>query len=185
MNGFGRTRVTALASRLGPPHFDVAYSSPLARARETASMLLTGSAASISEVADITELGYGMWQGSSPSDWPGGAAAVWERDPWAVDFPGGESLTRLRERACPAIARIIGAHPGCQILVSGHGHCNRVMLIDGLALDVRCFWQIRHPNASCYRIEYRREGSGQWAATNATLITCGDEESASWHRPSP
>jgi broad specificity phosphatase PhoE len=177
MNAAGRAQISLLASRLWPTRFDAAYTSPLSRARDTASILLAGSSTHINDEPDIAELHYGTWQGLISTDWPGNAAAIWRRDPWAIEFPGGESLGRLRERANRAVTRLIETHGGSAILLSAHGHTNRVILIDGLALEPLHFWHIPHPNASAYRIEYRRDGPRRWAATNPTLITCSGEES--------
>jgi broad specificity phosphatase PhoE len=69
-----------------------------------------------------------------------------------VSFPGGESLEEVRVRAASAAERIVAAHGGESVLVSGHGHLNRVLLIHLLGWPRERFWKIEQPNAACWRL---------------------------------
>ena len=48
--------------------------------------------------------------------------------------------------------RILAAHEGETVLVSGHGHLNRVLLIHLLEWPRERFWAIAQPNAACWRL---------------------------------
>jgi broad specificity phosphatase PhoE len=69
-----------------------------------------------------------------------------------VRFPGGESLEDVRTRAAAALDRILAAHPEGVVLLSGHGHLNRVLLIHLLGWPRERFWEIAQPNAACWRL---------------------------------
>lgn len=45
----------------------------------------------------------------------------WESDPYAVTFPGGETLAQFRYRVGEAVARVTRTHPGETIVVCCHG----------------------------------------------------------------
>jgi broad specificity phosphatase PhoE len=155
LNDAGRAQAGALAERLGGVRFDAAYTSPLRRAVDTARAVLRGAEVPLAEVRGLQELCYGLWQGRGQE--PGGRCNPglewrWKESPWSVRFPGGESLEEVRERAAAAIERIVDAHPGGVVLVSGHGHLNRVLLIHLLGWPRDSFWSIAQPNAACWRL---------------------------------
>jgi probable phosphoglycerate mutase len=45
----------------------------------------------------------------------------WESDPFAVTFPGGETVAGLHHRVGEAVSRVIARHPGKTIVVCCHG----------------------------------------------------------------
>ncbi|HEX8432442.1 MAG TPA: histidine phosphatase family protein, partial [Longimicrobium sp.] len=88
-----------------------------------------------------------------------GLAWRWRERPWEARFPGGESLDEVSERGVAATERIVRAHGGGVVLVSGHGHLNRVLLIHLLGLPRADFWTIDQPNASCTVVTLRADGA--------------------------
>lgn len=50
---------------------------------------------------------------------------------------------------------LVRAHEGERVLVSAHGHLNRVLLIHALGLSRDVFWQVPQTNASCVVVEVR------------------------------
>jgi broad specificity phosphatase PhoE len=145
----GRAQAEALARSLADIAVDAAYTSPLARARETASIVLAGRNVVPLAVPELRELSYGLLEGVAPdarrAGWPD-LDARWPADPWAVAFPGGESLDALAARVLPAWTRIVAAHPGETVLVSGHGHVNRVLLLHARRQPREAFWAVAQPN---------------------------------------
>lgn len=151
LNDTGREQAEALAERLAGVAFDAAYTSPLRRAEDTARAVLGATSVPLMRVRELMELSYGHWQGRSP-----GAAELelqWRQAPWTVRFPGGESLEDVRMRAAAAVGAIVAAHGGEKVLVSGHGHLNRVLLIHLLGRPRETFWEIAQPNGACWRLE--------------------------------
>ena len=154
MNAAGIAQVERLSAILRETNLDAAYTSPLGRSRTTADMLLRGRGVQAVSDPDLAELSYGTLQGQVPREWPEELRSGWQAAPWSITFPEGESLELVRRRAIPVVRRIVTAHPREMILVSAHGHLNRVVIMDLLSLDRDSFWSIAQPNAGAYRIEF-------------------------------
>ncbi|HEY0928764.1 MAG TPA: nicotinate-nucleotide--dimethylbenzimidazole phosphoribosyltransferase [Gemmatimonas sp.] len=164
MSARGEQQVLRLRSRLAASGaldaITAAYTSPLARAIRTSELLLHDAAQPANVDDDLVELSYGRWQGSSPLDWPPGADAQWRLDPWSLDFPDGESLAAVRTRAMQALSRIVQRHPGESVLVSAHGHFNRVVLLDALGMSPLDFWSLHQPNADAWWVSCTQGETG-------------------------
>lgn len=148
MNDRGRRQVDALAESLRNVAIAAAYSSPLLRAAETAKAIARDVPVHL--VPDLSELNYGALQGQRFADWPEEVLRQWEADPWSVTFPGGESLCDVRLRVSRAFRRIADAHRCGYVLISGHGHVNRVLLSEMLGLANDAFWRIAQPNTGTF-----------------------------------
>lgn len=162
LNGRGRAQCRDLAARLAGVRFDAAYTSPLARARETAASVLAGGGPPAVVLPELREISYGLWQGRGSV--PRGRCNAglewrWRESPWSVRFPGGESLGDVARRAAPVLRGIVAAHPAERVLVSGHGHVNRVLLIELLGWPRERFWQVEQPNGGCWRIHVSADGA--------------------------
>ena len=171
LNDLGQQQARDLAGTLAGIRFDAAYTSPLRRARETADAVLAGRGLVPTVLPELREFSYGLWQGRGSV--PRGRCNAglewrWRHSPWSVRFPGGETLEEVRLRAAPVLEGIIAAHPAETVLVSGHGHLNRVLLIHLLGWPRDRFWQIGQHNAACWRITARQE-EGRTAATAEVL----------------
>ncbi|HEY0777816.1 MAG TPA: histidine phosphatase family protein [Gemmatirosa sp.] len=167
LSAHGRAQAAALALRLAPVAFDAVYTSPLARARETAEVVLAGRgpgglALVAHPVPAFGEFGYGAWEGVAPDErrarWPD-LDARWSDDPWTVTPPGGESLAALAARVLPAWNRLLGEHAGGTIAVFAHGHVNRVILLHARALPREAFWSVAQPNASAVLLDCRPDAT--------------------------
>lgn len=161
LNAAGRAQAEALAQRLAGVRLDAAYTSPLRRARDTAAAVLRGRAAPLHEMPELRELCYGLWQGRGSA--PAGRCSPglewrWRWDPWSVRFPGGETLDEVRDRARVAVETMLRAHPGGSVLVSGHGHLNRVLLTHALGWPRARFWEIDQPNGCCEVLQWNGSG---------------------------
>lgn len=152
MNAIGEQQMIALADHLSSVRFDAAYTSPLQRARDSARILLGPSSLSATEVPELSELSYGTWQGTAFLEWPDGALDQWKSNPWEMEFPDGETLRQVRTRAMLALQRIVHAHPAQTVLVSAHGHVNRVVLTALAYYAEHEFWEIRQPNGAVWKL---------------------------------
>lgn len=172
MNATGHAQIASLAVALGSVAFAAAYTSPLSRARLTAGAVLASRALDAVVEPDLRELSYGDWQGLTLQEWPGDVADRWAAHPWTVTFPNGESLAAAQARAVAVIGRIVAAHAGQCVLVSAHGHLNRLLLLHARRADPTTFWDIVQPNGGACRIDYRMYGAGA-NAVSVTPITVG------------
>ena len=159
LNACGRNQAEALADALRDVRFDAAYSSPLARARRTAETILRRSDVRVTSMPALSEMSYGAWQGLTPDEWPDDARSRWTNSPWQMTFPEGESLDMVQQRVGPVIDQIVRRHAGETVLISGHGHANRVILISAGYCARDAFWDIAQPNGGAWVLEYDTEGT--------------------------
>lgn len=166
MNAAGERQVAALREQLSAIRFDAAYSSPLARASNTARILLRGADVVLSAVPELSELSYGTWQGTTHAEWPDDAATEWRANPWATTFPDGESLADVQRRVVPALQNIVSAHAGSAdstLLVAAHGHVNRVLLLALTGKPESEFWSFKQDNCETWKLTFKAEaGSVQF-----------------------
>lgn len=151
LDATGVAQANTLAGALAGVEIDAAYTSPLVRARDTARIVLHGRGVISVVVPDFRELSYGRLTGKTPAERQTEAADLencWRADPWSVEFPEGESLAALAARVLPTWDRIIAAHVGETVLVSSHGHVNRVLLLHARNMPREKFWSIEQPNGS-------------------------------------
>lgn len=149
----GREQVDALAMSLSSVPFDAAYTSPLPRAVATAAAILGGRGLRAATVPTLSELSYGALQGARFDDWPRGLSTAWKGDPWSVTFPAGESLAIVRDRVLPVFRSIVAGHAGETVLISAHGHVNRLILLDVSDRPSTDFWQIEQDNGGWTLLE--------------------------------
>jgi broad specificity phosphatase PhoE len=154
MNAAGVAQVEALANELAHVVFDAAYTSPLTRTRETAAAILRRQRLRAMPIPELIELSYGELQGTTSDSWEPSFASAWLSDPWSIAFPGGESLAMVRDRAVPVLQRIVAMHPGETVLISGHGHLNRVLALHALARPDHEFWKLEQANASALVLQF-------------------------------
>lgn len=148
----GWRQADTLATELRAVHLDAAFSSPLERARSTAATVCDDRALRVQVLDDLREICYGRWQGLDAAACAADDADLhrrWLTDPWSVTFPGGESLADVDLRARRALEHVARKHPACTVLVSAHGHLNRVLLLRALGLPPESFWKVEQPNACC------------------------------------
>lgn len=149
----GRAQVESLTASLSEVAFDAAYTSPLNRAVETAKCVLASRGLRAATVPELAELSYGTLQGTRFDEWPSDLRTAWHTAPWSVVFPEGESLAMVRERVLPVLHAIVAAHAGEAVLISSHGHVNRLILLDALERPMTDFWNINQTNGSVTLIE--------------------------------
>lgn len=121
----GREQAKLLARRLKDVPFDVFYSSPLHRAKQTALAVMEGREnAELNTEPDLHELGVGTWEDKT---WTKIARTDLEMiikyytdiADWCV--PGGERFDAVRLRMRRAVDRIVAENRGKTILCASHG----------------------------------------------------------------
>ncbi len=119
----GRRQAEALAPHVGG--LATLYSSPLRRARDTASAVARAHGLPVVEHPGLTEMGFGAWEDHAPST----IAARWP-DEWrriyveGEDLPrggSGESYEQAGSRMAAAIAELEDRHPGGAVGLVSHG----------------------------------------------------------------
>jgi broad specificity phosphatase PhoE len=148
-------------------HYPIAafYSSPLQRARQTATGVAGRRVPIIIEEA-IVEVDMGRWTGLTWPEverlWPE-AHRAFREDPEHHGYLDGENLAQVRERTLPALERLVARHPGQTFLVVGHGTVNRVLLAHWLGLPVCYARQLPQENTALNVVEF--SGTSTWVRT--------------------
>jgi probable phosphoglycerate mutase len=166
----GRADALRLRERLTGTPVDRVISSPLARARETATIVVPDFVPEID--ARLAEADYGEWEGFTrdvlAGRWPD-LRQRWEEDPAAVAPPGGEDGRAVEARARAFLSDLARWRPAkwredaapadparpC-VLAVGHSTLNRVLLAVALGVPVR---------------DYRRRFRQDWL--NLTVLHIG------------
>jgi broad specificity phosphatase PhoE len=132
----GADEARALAPRLG--RFDAVWSSPAARARQTADAL--GLAATVAP--ELDECDFGAWRGRTLADLHAEdpvAVAAWMEDPAAAPH-GGESLLALLERVRGWL--LARADDGSRTVAVTHAGVIRAALVCALDAPPLAFWRL-------------------------------------------
>jgi len=132
----GRRQARLLAA--GLPELDAVYTSPLARARETAEILVEERDLSPSVDDDLKEIGFGSWEGRTrdeiaAADPDGMARLVAGED--IVRGGTGETFAAVSTRMRSATERIAVAHPGGSVGIVSHGGATRAYAADVLGIE--------------------------------------------------
>jgi broad specificity phosphatase PhoE len=133
----GIRQAAALAAALGELGLAAVYTSPLARAADTARPIAAALALEPVVVEALRELDFGEVEGLAYDEIEAERPELfraWMDDPARVRFPGGESLACLRARVLPALAGIRTIHERETVAVVAHGGVIRLALAEALGL---------------------------------------------------
>jgi probable phosphoglycerate mutase len=130
---------------------DAVYTSPLGRARRTASIIASELGLTVQVVDDLAEIDHGLWSGLGSAEidarWPGQRAAR-ERDKYTFRFPEGESYADADVRAGRVLDAIARSGVRRPLLVS-HEMIGRMLLRQ---LGVPDALGTRQPSDVVYRV---------------------------------
>lgn len=133
---------------------DVAVSSSLMRARQTAEAATGVDIDAIPALSDFDEMDYGAFEGIPVDEQRGDLAdlyAAWARGEVKTRPPGGETPVEVRDRAWPALQRLLKAHQGAHILVVTHGRVIRILTTVLAGMDLSRMGEIPHANGGFYQ----------------------------------
>jgi probable phosphoglycerate mutase len=125
INARGRTQAQQMAADLAAADFQAIWSSPLARARETAEIIATALRLPAPTCHEgLREKHFGAIQGIPKNELaeqdPGLLEQILRRNP-ATHFVGGETMDETAERVLEAVQTIGLHHGGARVLVVTHG----------------------------------------------------------------
>jgi broad specificity phosphatase PhoE len=123
----GRRQARDLEPVLAAHAFDLVLSSPLRRARETATLADYNSRVQLDE--NLMEWDYGTFEGQTASEL---ARRLGSFSIWTTPASGGESLDQVAARADRVLART--AVVGGRCLLFSHGHLLRILTASWLGL---------------------------------------------------
>jgi len=122
LNEAGREQARMLALELAGETFSAAYSSPLLRAHETASILAASLDLEVESADELMEVDVGSWSGLTRTDiearFPDGFNRWLE---YGHGWDDGESYDELGARVVSGLLRIAARHPDGNVLAVTHG----------------------------------------------------------------
>lgn len=162
LNENGRAQGEKAAEFLGTVPIDAAYTSSMARPRETAEIILKyHPGLTLHGVDELQEISHGEWEGLFESEIEGnypGLLHQWQTAPETVQMPGGENLQQVWHRAIMAWKQIVAAHSGGDrvqtVLVVAHDAVNKALLCHVLGLGPESFWRFKQGNGAVSVIDY-------------------------------
>ena len=175
LNANGRAQADAAGSFLAPVTFHRAYSSSMARPRQTAEAILASHpGVPLTTTRGLVEIGHGLWEGRLESEiaegWPQ-LLADWKRAPETVQMPEGETIHDVWNRSLATwatIARSLGADETA--LVVAHDAVNKTILCALLGLQPADIWAIKQGNGGVTVIDYPH-GPGGGPVVSAMNLT--------------
>jgi broad specificity phosphatase PhoE len=123
LNELGWQQSEQLAEKLADLKLEVIYASPLKRAAQTARVIAERLGIPLHEDPRLMEIHQGEWQSrlrSEIEDLYPELFRRWEREPWEVTPPRGESLSIVQERVYNAVDEIVQRDPGERVGIVSH-----------------------------------------------------------------
>jgi len=145
LNDLGKRQAEATAEKVAQWSVAAVYSSPLRRAVTTARILAKRLGLEVKLLPGLIDINYGEWQGLSPEEAlakDGSLYVLWLKSPYLVQFPGGESLREVRDRAVATVDDLITNRSEETIALVSHKVVCQLLLLHFLGLDNSHFWQV-------------------------------------------
>jgi len=169
LNENGRAQARHLARALAARRVDVAYSSPLSRARETAEIALAPHGIQALTHAGLLDFNYGQWTGLRDDvvaqRWPE-EHARWTTEPHLAHPPEGDTLGAVFERAFGCVEALVREHKGRTVALFAHRVVNKLLVLGMLRLGLERFPYIRQDNCCVNEFE--------WAAGEYVVVSLND-----------
>ncbi len=153
LNQKGRDQAHALALELKEQPLMAIYSSPLARAIETASLIkVFHPSVPLFREEGLIEMNLGEFEGMEASRWlveHPDFLESWREAPATVRMPGGENLEEVQARAIGALERITKLYPTqTTLLLCSHNFVNLTILCYALKIPLDRFRELRQETAA-------------------------------------
>ena len=157
LNEEGRKMAREAAERYREELFEICFSSPLVRARETAELLLKGRDIPVTVDERLTEMAFGVCEGTSNCyNIPDSPVRVFFFHPEAYTNPaeGGESITDLIRRTGAFLEEKVYPliREGKNVLLVGHGAMNMSLVVQVWDLPLEEFWTVGIENCKLLKL---------------------------------
>ncbi len=155
LNDQGRRMAEEAAEKYKDINFDICYSSPLKRAKETAEILLKGRSIPIIIDDRLKELGFGEFEGTTKDDQPEGSP-IWNFFNKPENYKaerGAETFDSLFERTGDFLKNVVypQLEEGKDIVIVGHGAMNSSIVCQVNKFDIKDYW--KYPIKNCELIK--------------------------------
>jgi broad specificity phosphatase PhoE len=127
----GREQAKALAEYFTGKGVEAIYTSPMARAVQTARMINEEIKGPVTFCTSLKEVDMGSWEGLTYDDVVRDDCSrfsAYLRDPGTYGYPGGENLSEVARRALGIIETLAAKHTDQRIVIVTHKYVNRAVL---------------------------------------------------------
>ena len=162
LNETGRAQAREAGRRLAGVRFDAVFSSPLARAAETARLATGWPAGRITLDRRLIEIDFGPYEGRDPHAL-GPEFAPFFTDPAAYRAPAGaESFGSLLARTGAFVRWVAAEYKGGTVLAVSHGAALHALLTAALAAPLERFWAVSLGNCRTAVLRADASAPGGW-----------------------
>jgi len=159
----GRAQAAAAGRLLARQALVAVWSSPLARAVETARAIAEPQGLPVSVSPAFMEMRFGDWEGLTVAEVTARFPEEyrqWADAPQLVARPGGETLADVRQRALAGLEELRLAYDGKTVCLVAHGVTARVLILEALGLGLERLWSLEVSPTGISELEFR----GDWTA---------------------
>ena len=177
LNEKGRKQAEAVAQALAKAPIRYIYSSPMERARETASYLAGLLNLPILDAPGINETDIGDWTGRSVKQCA--RTKLWkvmQERPGEMVFPGGESFAGIQVRAAAELRAIAERHPDDLVACFSHADIIRLAAAHFLEMPLNAFQRLGIDTCSITVVHIGKEGRVSVPRVNLTVGFVWPEE---------
>jgi broad specificity phosphatase PhoE len=160
LSAAGEASAARLAVAFADLDVTAVYSSPLRRATATAAPIAEAAGRDVVPAGGLAEIDFGQLEGRTFEEIALASPELYERwmtAPATVRFPGGESYADVRERAAAAVAEIVAAHPGAEVVAVAHAGPIRAILAAVLEIPDRAIFRLDVALASVSVVDWLGE----------------------------
>jgi broad specificity phosphatase PhoE len=146
LNERGKAQAEALSLALKDEPLSAIYSSPVARALETAKIINRYHQVALEQREEMMEMDLGDFEGLQPGDLMKEQREFlrrWLEDPASVRMPNGETLHEVQERAWRVVEEITKTYQEGSVVLCGHNFVNLTILCKILGLEITHFRRLR------------------------------------------
>ncbi|MFM7642723.1 MAG: histidine phosphatase family protein [Cyanobium sp.] len=165
LNPQGKSQARAAREFLSSVAIQRAYTSTMARPRQTAEVILEPHpGVPLTSTSGLMEIGHGLWEGQLEGEiasaWPE-LLANWKSAPHTVTMPEGESLQQVWDRSLATWHTIVrGLSSEETALVVAHDAVNKTILCALLGLTPADIWMVKQGNGGVSVVDYPHGPTG-------------------------
>ena len=150
LNAQGLEQAREAAERLKEVPFDIAFCSPLIRAKRTAETIIGDRKITLTADERLRELNFGPWEGVDIRTIKDAASQPFTNPGSYIPPEGAESFAQLYKRSGEFVDQVLLPLEGTYetVLVVAHGGVNRSILNPVLNIPVDDFWRMHMGNCA-------------------------------------
>ena len=155
----GHEQAKIAALRIAELNIDAVYSSPLERAKETATPISAACGLKTQIERGLFECDFGDWTGKQLKDLM--KLPEWQtvqRAPSTFRFPNGESFTEMQTRMVNALDKLRKLHPGGTIVCVSHADTIKAAVAHAIGTHIDLFQRIVISPASISAVTWHAGG---------------------------